>query len=93
MAQTFWADVVHEDYTEIAIIGGGVCGTILAGRCMEQNIECTIIDRQETLGGVWLEYANKHSSLQASSDTTLRQRYCAMFCGQYVKRCKVLRLV
>ena len=82
MVQTFWADVVHEDYTEIAIIGGGVCGTVLAGRCAEQNIDCTIVDRQETLGGVWLEYANKHSSLQAISDTKLCQRCCARFCDQ-----------
>ena len=86
MAQTHWADVVHEDYTEIAIIGGGVCGTILAGRCMEQNIDCTIIDRQETLGGVWLEYANKHSSLQANSDTNSWQRSCAMFREEHHKQ-------
>ena len=86
MAQTHWADVVHEDYTEIAIIEGGVCGTILAGRCMEQDIDCTIIDRQETLGGVWLEYANKHSSLQANSDTNSWQRSCAMFCEELAKQ-------
>ena len=69
MAKQPWNSIVHEDDTEIAIIGGGVCGTILAGRCIEQNIDCTVIDRQETLGGVWLEYANQHSSLQVSANT------------------------
>ena len=59
-----WNTVVYEDETEIAIIGGGVCGTLLAGRCIEQNMQCTIIERQEKLGGVWLEYANQHSALQ-----------------------------
>jgi len=63
-----WNSIVYEDDTEIAIIGGGVCGTILAGRCVEQNIECEVIDRQDTFGGVWLEYANQHSSLQVIAD-------------------------
>ena len=64
MASQPWNSVMYEDDTEIAIIGGGVCGTLLAGRCAEQNINFTIVDRQATLGGVWLEYANQHSSLQ-----------------------------
>ena len=68
MANQPWNSVVYEDDTEIAIIGGGVCGTLLAGRCAEQNINFTIIDRQATLGGVWLEYANQHSSLQVGAE-------------------------
>ena len=74
MANQPWNSIVYEDHTEIAIIGGGVCGTILAGRCAEQNINFTIVDRQKTLGGVWLEYANQHSSLQVSVETKSSDR-------------------
>ena len=75
MATQPWNSIVYEDDTEIAIIGGGVCGTILAGRCAEQNIDFAMIDRQATLGGVWLEYANQHSSLQVSAEPVTHKQY------------------
>jgi 4-hydroxyacetophenone monooxygenase len=52
------------DDTDIAIVGGGMCGVIFAARCAKLGIPYKIIERQHTLGGVWLEYANQHSALQ-----------------------------
>ncbi len=56
---------------EVAIIGGGTCGVICAARCAKLGITYKIIDRQITLGGVWLNYANDHSSLQVISATSV----------------------
>lgn len=60
-------DAIVQDDTEIAIVGGGVCGVICEGRCTELNIPYTIIERQDCYGGVWSNLANANSALQASS--------------------------
>ena len=52
------------DYCEVAIVGAGMCGVICAGRCADRGISYKMIDRQHTIGGVWLNLANQHSSLQ-----------------------------
>ena len=41
-----------------------MCGVICAGRCTELGINFRILERQKDLGGVWLNLANQHSSLQ-----------------------------
>jgi len=58
---------IFVDDVEVAIIGGGMCGVICAARCTKLGISYKIIDRQHTLGGVWLNYANDHSSLQVQN--------------------------
>lgn len=59
------AEGVWQDDTEIAIIGGGVCGVICAGRCADKRIPYKIIERQNCYGGVWSNLANANSALQA----------------------------
>ena len=41
--------------TDLLIIGGGVTGLCTAYLCRKKNIDCTLIESQETLGknGVW----------------------------------------
>ena len=58
------ASHIPVDYTEVAIVGGGMCGVICAGRCKDRGISYKIIELQHTIGGVWLNLANQHSSLQ-----------------------------
>ena len=64
------------DETEVAIVGGGMCGVICAGRCAERGISYKIIERQCTLGGVWLNLANQHSALQVKRHTALNWLRC-----------------
>ena len=74
-AEAPWA----ED-TEIAIVGGGVCGVICAGRCAEKRIPYTLIERQPCYGGVWSNLANANSALQARQplETLLKAEDCAL---------------
>jgi cation diffusion facilitator CzcD-associated flavoprotein CzcO len=59
------------DEVEVAIVGGGMCGVICAGRCADKGISYKIIERQYTLGGVWLNLANQHSALQVKRQIAL----------------------
>ena len=73
------AEASWDENTEIAIVGGGVCGVICAGRCAEKRIPYTIIERQPCYGGVWSNLANKNSALQARLPqlrTRLKARGC-----------------
>ncbi len=58
--------------TEIAIVGGGMCGVICAGRCADLGIPYTIIERQACYGGVWSNLANANSALQARLELLLK---------------------
>lgn len=59
------AEAPWNEDTEIAVVGGGVCGVICAGRCAEKGVPYTIIERQPCYGGVWSNLANANSALQA----------------------------
>lgn len=39
--------------TDLLIIGGGVTGLCTAYLCRKKNIDCTLIESQETLGKKW----------------------------------------
>ena len=73
------AEAPWTEDTEIAIVGGGVCGVICAGRCAEKRIPYTIIERQPCYGGVWSNLANANSALQARQQlkTPVKAEDCA----------------
>lgn len=52
--------------TEVAIIGGGICGILAAKGCRDHNLPYRLIERGDDLGGNWVTLANGHSCLQAS---------------------------
>ncbi len=70
---------VFVDEVEVAIIGGGTCGVICAARCAKLGISYKIIDRQITVGGVWLNYANNYSSLQVRKLLLDGNSNCSIF--------------
>ena len=49
---------------EVAILGGGICGVLAAQQCTEKHMTFRILERMQTLGGVWSFRANTHSHLQ-----------------------------
>ena len=64
--------------TDVLIIGGGICGVLVAQQCKERGIAFRLIDRCENYGGVWAFRANAHSHLQVC----LVSRLCAAYDGQ-----------
>ncbi|KAI7845562.1 hypothetical protein COHA_000852 [Chlorella ohadii] len=52
--------------TEMAIVGGGICGILAAKMCGDRRWPYVLVERREELGGVWNTLANNHSYLQAS---------------------------
>ena len=51
--------------TDMAIVGGGICGILAAKMCGDRRWPYVVVERNEELGGVWGTLANKHSYLQA----------------------------
>ena len=51
--------------TEVAIVGGGICGVLAAQQCQKHGIPFRLVDKCGDFGGVWAFRANAHSHLQA----------------------------
>ena len=66
--------------TEVAIIGGGICGILAAKGCRDRNLPYRLIERGDDLGGNWMTLANGHSYLQASPSPAQLDRWTQKLC-------------
>ena len=56
--------VIPTEHIDVAIIGGGVVGVVIAKRMLERGIAFKVIEKQHDFGGVWHTHGNNHSTLQ-----------------------------
>lgn len=48
----------------VVIIGGGICGLLVAERCVREGINFLLFERGDDFGGNWFVRANSYSHLQ-----------------------------
>ena len=54
------------DQVDVLIIGGGITALYAANRLAEKQISFSIIEKLDTLGGIWSNYANTTSQVNTS---------------------------
>ncbi|MBN1697708.1 MAG: FAD-dependent oxidoreductase [Spirochaetales bacterium] len=74
---------------DAVIIGGGAAGMAAAVRCAEKGLECAIVDREETLGGILYQCIHNGFGIHEFREELTGPEYAERYVGEIGRRAAV----